>query len=78
MVRSTIQRMGSMTKPFARSLRLTISITKPGMTLAIPSWKIGPDIGAAGKQLPEERELSEQGGHQQDATVTVLNVSGSH
>ena len=78
MVRSTIQRMGSMTKPFARSLRLTISITKPGMTLAIPSWKIGPGIGAAGKQLPEERELSEQGGHQQDATVTVLNVSGSH
>ena len=35
-------------------------------------------IGAVGKQLPEERELSEQGGHQQDATVTVLNVSGGH
>jgi hypothetical protein len=35
-------------------------------------------IGAVGEQLLEERELSEQGGHQQDATVTVLNISGSH
>jgi hypothetical protein len=34
------KRMGAMTKPFARLLRLTISIAKPGMTLAIPSWKV--------------------------------------
>jgi hypothetical protein len=42
MVRSTIQRMGSTTMPLAWSDRLTISITKPGMTLAIASRKIGP------------------------------------
>ena len=37
-----------------------------------------PRIGAIGKQLAEERELSEQGGQQQDAAVAVLNVSGGH
>jgi len=42
MVRSTIQRMGSTTKPLAWSERLTISITRLGMALAMPSWKIGP------------------------------------
>ena len=35
-------RMGSTTKPLAWSDRLTISIIKPGMTLAIASRKIGP------------------------------------
>ena len=35
-------------------------------------------IGAVCEQLLEERELSEQGGQQQDAAVAVLNVSGRH
>ena len=35
-----------------------------------------PRIGTIREQLPEERELSEQGGQQQDAAVAVLNVSG--
>jgi hypothetical protein len=35
-------------------------------------------IGAVGEQLAQEREPSEQGGQQQDATVAVLNVGGSH
>jgi hypothetical protein len=34
-------------------------------------------IGAVGKQLAQERELSEQGGQQQHATVAVLHV-GRH
>jgi transposase len=42
MVRSTIHRMGSTTKPLAWSDRLTISITKSGMTLVVAFWKIGP------------------------------------
>jgi hypothetical protein len=33
---------------------------------------------AVGEQLPKERELSEQGGPQQNATVAILNVGGSH
>ena len=37
-----------------------------------------PGIGAIREQLAEERELSEQGGQQQDAAVAVLNVSGGH
>jgi hypothetical protein len=35
-------------------------------------------IGAVGKQLAQERELSEQSGQQQDAAVAVLHVGGSH
>ena len=45
MVRSTIQRMGSTTKPLAWSARLTISITKLGMTLAIASSSYRPNLG---------------------------------
>src|SRR5258707_789053 len=37
-----------------------------------------PRVGAIGEQLTQERELSEQSGQQQDATVAVLNVGGSH
>jgi hypothetical protein len=35
-------------------------------------------IGAVCEQLAQERELSEQRGQQEDATVAVLNVSGRH
>ena len=37
-----------------------------------------PRIGAVGEQLPEERELSEQGGQQQHAAVAILNIGGGH
>ena len=37
-----------------------------------------PCIGAVCEQLSEERELSEQGGQQQDAAVPVLDVSRRH
>ena len=78
MVRSTIQRCGSTTKPLASSRRLTISITRPGMTLAIAIQEDRPCIGAVCEQLAQERELSEQGGQQQHAAVAVLNVGGRH
>ena len=35
-------------------------------------------VGAVREQLPQERELSEQGGQQQNAAIAVLNVSGRH
>ena len=35
-------------------------------------------IGAVCEQLPQERELSEQGGQQQHTAVAILNVSGRH
>lgn len=35
-----------------------------------------PGIGAIREQLTEERELSEQGGEQQHAAVTILDVGG--
>src|SRR5476649_1474541 len=37
-----------------------------------------PGIGAVGKQLLEERELSEQGGQNHDAAVAILNIGGGH
>jgi hypothetical protein len=42
---------------------------------ALEDWA---SIGAVCEQLPQERELSKQGGHQQDTAVAVLNVSGGH
>ena len=35
-------------------------------------------IGAVCEQLPQERELSKQGGQQQDTAVTVLKVAACH
>ena len=39
---------------------------------------LGRLISAVCEQLPQERESSEQGGDQQRAAVTVLNVSGGY
>jgi hypothetical protein len=36
----------------------------------------GPGIGAVCEQRAQERELSEQGGQQQHATIAVLHVGG--
>jgi hypothetical protein len=36
-----------------------------------------PRVGAVCEQLAKERELSEQGGQQQHAAVTILNIGGS-
>lgn len=40
--------------------------------------KHAPRIGAVSKQLAKERELSEQGGQQQDTAVAVLHVGSGH
>lgn len=45
-----------------------------GGTLA-EDW---PRIGAISEQFAQERELSEQGGQQQDTAVAVLNIGGRH
>ena len=37
-----------------------------------------PCVGGVGKQLLEKRELSEQGGQNQDAAVAILNIGGGH
>ena len=42
MVRSTIQRLGTTTKPLARSDRLTISVSRWGRMPARAPRKIGP------------------------------------
>ena len=36
-----------------------------------------PCVGAVGEQFTQERELSEQSGQQEDATVAILNIGGS-
>jgi hypothetical protein len=47
-----------------------------GIGGAVPEDR--PSIGFVCEQLLKERELSEQAGQQQDATVAILNVSGCH
>ena len=37
----------------------------------------GSCVGAISEQLLQERELSEQGGQQEDAAVAILNIGGS-
>ena len=37
-----------------------------------------PRIGAIGEQFTQERELSEQSGQQEDATVAILNIGSRH
>jgi hypothetical protein len=68
-VRSTIQRLGSCTKPDARSDRLMISVGEPvGKNRTL--------IGAVGKQLLKEWKPAKQRGEQQQAAIAVLNVGG--
>jgi len=49
-----------------------------GQDIGNPVEEDWPGIGAVGEQLAQERELSEQGGQQQHAAVTVLNISSSN
>ena len=39
---------------------------------ALEDW---PAVGTVREQLPQERELSEQGGQQEDTAIAVLNIS---
>jgi hypothetical protein len=72
-VRSTIQRLGSATKPVVRSDRLTIST----LTRArIRFTELRSLVAAVGIELDQERKGAEQAGHQQHAAVAVLDVGG--
>jgi hypothetical protein len=63
MVRSTIQRMGSTTKPLAWSSDDFDHQVWHDVGDRILEDRAG--LGAVCEQLPQERELSEQGGQQQ-------------
>ena len=52
-----------------------LQVRQDARDAALEDWA---GIGAVGEQLPQERELSEQGGQQQDTAVAVLNVCGRH
>ena len=67
MVRSTTQRLGWTTKPFTRSDRLTISVSRSGRMPARARYvKDRPLIGAVGEQFPEKGKQTEQGRQQRE------------
>ena len=76
MVRSTTQRLGWTTKPFTRSDRLTISVSRSGRMPARGAVKDRPLIGAVGEQFPEKGKQTEQGRQQRETAVAILNVGG--
>ena len=85
MDRSTIQRLGMTTKPFAAaaaaSERLTIS-TSTDLDLAAdppqPLLELRPLVATVGVELAQERVEAEQRAHQQHPAVTVLYVGREH
>ena len=76
MVRSTTQRLGWTTKPFTRSDRLTISVSRSGRMPARARVKDRALIGAVGEQFPEKGKQTEQGRQQRETAVAILNVGG--
>ena len=76
MVRSTTQRLGWTTKPFTRSDRLTISVSRSGRMPAQGAVKDRALIGAVGEQFPEKGKQTEQGRRQRETAVAILNVGG--
>ena len=76
MVRSTTQRLGWTTKPFTRSDRLTISVSRSGRIAGQGAVKDRPLIGAVGEQFPEKGKQTEQGRQQRETAVAILNVGG--
>ena len=72
MMRSTIQRLGMILNPIAASDRLTISTSRCGELLQ-RCCKLRSLISAIGKSV-FKRETSEQGRHDENAAVAILNV----
>ena len=72
MVRSTTQRLGWTTKPFTRSDRLTISVSRSG-DAGQGAVKDRALIGAVGEQFPEKGKQTEQGRQQRETAVAILN-----
>ena len=74
-VRSTTQRRGKTSKPFAASERLTISVSKPGKAFFCAARKMVL-ISAIGEKLLQKREPSEQCAQNENTAVAILNVGG--
>jgi len=76
-VRSTTQRRGRSSNPFARSERLTISICRCGRILAEAFERPGPDIRHQQRALQKWIQ-TEQSGENKHAAVTILNIGWMH
>ena len=76
MVRSTIHRFGSTTKPLCRSDRLTISVSRAGQDARQGAVKLWSFIGAVGEQYFQERKQAEQFREQRQAAIAILNIGG--
>ena len=72
-VRSTTQRLGRTSKPWAVSERLTISTANPGNTLA-SSVEFRPLVTAVSEELFQKRIQPEQGRQKQYPAIALLNV----
>ena len=77
-VRSTTQRIGRTTKPFAWSDRFTISTGELRQDLCHGRGELRSLVAGIGEQLHQEGIHPEQGGQQQHAAVTVLDVRWMH
>src|SRR3954447_12010464 len=78
MVRSTIHRLGRTAKPSATSDRLTISTSTRRRARRRPAWNRGPGVAAIGVELEQEGVEPEEAGHQQHASIAVLDVGRMH
>jgi len=76
--RSTTQRRGRSSNPFARSERLTISICRCGRILAEAFLKDRALISAISKELLQKWIQTEQSGENKHAAVTSLNIGWMH
>jgi hypothetical protein len=73
-VRSTIQRLDKTTNPLARSERLTISTFRCGRTFGQRGAEFRPLIAAVGEQLLKKGKHPEQGRHDENGSISILNV----
>ena len=76
-VRSTIQRFGKTTNPFVRSERLTISPSDADGPW-LERWRIPVPDSRHRRTVFAERIHPEQGGHDENAAVAILNVGRMH
>ena len=77
-MRSTIQRLGKTTNPFARSERLTISTVEMRTDFGQRVGELRSLIAAIGEELFQKRKHPEQGRHDENAAIAILNVGRMH
>ena len=74
MERSTIQRLGKTANPLTRSERLTIFNVEMRQNFCKRIRKLGSLISAVGEERLQEGKHPEQGRHDQNAAIAILNV----